>query len=283
MPEPTPAPGPIEPKMPESQRVAQEQLAQLSAWAKTSAGVVSGALALAVITIAVAFATRPPSRVPFPIRTFGPISAGNVSAPTPFDPTVQNCPMERATTTDDFAHGASQWSKLPSDIRIGPAALTMQPPKGHFANVFHNGLFHGDATVCTKAGAYGPNMPPTLATTSGGIIFWDYIPAKAGPDDFYVFQVNYLGNFTAFHRSKNKWTLLRGPTHSNVIRTHPGIYNILAVRTSGNVAFLYVNGTQVDAVSGNPPGVGWWAGIIGGNGADEKPDTGWSFGAYAQR
>lgn len=93
-------------------------------------------------------------------------------------------------------------------------------------------------------------------------------------------RVNYPGSFTAWHRSNDKWMLLRGPTHSNAIRTQTGIYNFLAVRTSGHTASLYVNGIKVDTMSGNPPAGGWWGGIIAALGPDEEPDAAWNFGAY---
>jgi hypothetical protein len=250
-------------------------------WWKTHLRVLVGAVA-AVVTLlimVIAIVSRRPSHVAFPIRTFAPIYGTNLSAPLAIDRSMQNCPMDRAEAAEDFSHGATQWGKLPSTIQITHGFLSVRPAKGHFALLFHDGKFHADGTVCAKLGAYGPHMPPTSVNTTAGVIFWDYTPPKAN-DDYYVFQVNYEGNFTAWHRSQNKWTLLRGPTHSNAIRTHAGIYNFLAVRTSGHTASLYVNGTKVDTVSGNPPAGGWWGGVIAALGPDEGPDAAWNFGAY---
>jgi hypothetical protein len=250
-------------------------------WWKTRISVIGGAVAAAVIVIVIviAIAARRPSHVAFPYRTFGPISGGNLSAPLAIDRSMQNCPMDRADTAEDFTHGASQWGKLPSDIQIARGFLSVRPQKGRFAVLFHDGKFHVDAIICTKVGAYGPNMPPTSGNTTAGVLFWDYTPPNAD-DDYYVFQVNYRGDFMAWHRSHDNWTMLRGPTHSNAIRTQTGIYNFLAVRTSGHTASLYVNGIQVDTVSGNPPTSGWWGGVIAGIGTDEQPDVAWNFGAY---
>ncbi|GEM_PF-4574868 len=248
-------------------------------WRTTGARVAGGAVATAVVVIAIAFATRPPHRVPFPIRTFVPISAATVGAIPAMGRGGLSCPMDGAVMADDFVHGVSQWSKLPSDVEIARGILSMRPSSGHFSTAFHDGKFPADAIICTKAGAYGPNMPPTSVNTTAGIIFWDHTTPTTG-DDYYIFQVNYRGNFTALHRSNGTWTLLRGPTFSNAIHMQAGIYNVLAVRTTGHTASLYVNGTQVDTVAGMPPAGGWWGGVIAGNGQDERPDVGWSFGAY---
>jgi len=286
LPPTTSAPHPIEaetttPRQPgiEAGRAALASARDLVQWLKTSTGVVAGASAAALIVLAIAIGTRPPSHVPFPIRTFAPISGGYNGPPPVIDRTVLNCPMDGAYTSEDFFHGASQWSKLAAGIQIGPGALVMRPQKGHFDTAFHGGLFHVDAIICTKVGAFGPTMPPTSGDTTGGVLFWDYVAPKTG-DDFYTFQVNYRGDFTAWHRSSNSWTRLRAPTHSNAIRTVAGFYNVLAVRTSGRTALLYINGVQVDTVTGNPPAGGWWGGLVGGIGRDETANVGWSFGAY---
>jgi hypothetical protein len=248
-------------------------------WLKTSTGVVGSALAAAAIVLVIAFATRPPSRVPFPYRTFAPISGGSANAFLPFDRGVQNCPMDGAVVSDFFSD-ASQWGKFPSDVQIARGFLNILPQRGHFEPVFHTGRFHADGIICTRFDAFGPNVPPSSGDTSAGVIFWSYTPPPNGDPDYYAFQVNYRGDFMAWHRNHGGWTMISRPTRSNAIRTQAAASNVLAVRTNGHTAFLYVNGTQVGTVNGNPPTDGWWAGVLAGIGKDEQRFPTWGFDAY---
>jgi len=179
----------------------------------------------------------------------------------------------------DFFREPSLWTKPSSNEQIARGFLTMRPQKGHFELLFHDGIFHSDTIICTRATASGPDAPPTSVNTTAGVIFWDYVPPNAD-SDYYLFQVNYRGNFTALHRSHNGWTLLTGPTHSEAIRTQAGASNVLTVRTSGHNALLYINGVQVDTVHGNPPTSGWWGGVLGAIGNDEDRNATWGFDAY---
>jgi len=95
------------------------------------------------------------------------------------------------------------------------------------------------------------------AGTSAGIVFW-------GTDDShdYMLVITPIGQFIVMRKVADMRNLVPiGWTPSSAVRQGLGVPNEIEVITRGNQAMLYINGTKVGQISGQPPESGSLIGV----------------------
>jgi hypothetical protein len=95
--------------------------------------------------------------------------------------------------------------------------------------------------------------------TSGnavGILFWG-----TDTSNFYLAEVTMDGGGYIFRLSGGRWLTPASVPASPAVKKGIGASNLVRVVTKGNRATLYINGTQVTAITGIPPSGGGLVGI----------------------
>jgi hypothetical protein len=73
------------------------------------------------------------------------------------------------------------------------------------------------------------------------------------------------GKYWIARRQDDKWHAIVENVDSSAIHTSPGASNKLRVKANGNAASLFINGTKVRDLRGQPPKGGWRFGLSGDN------------------
>jgi hypothetical protein len=134
----------------------------------------------------------------------------------------------------------------------GKGELTIQQANwGQMAE--YAGLW-GDADVCAT---FGTQATDKAEGQMAGLIFWasDY-------NNLYLLEFNVsTGQFEIAQRTGGNWVLTATSTPSAAVQKGMGKTNTLRVQTKGTVATLYINGQQVESLSGQPPAGGGYVGF----------------------
>jgi hypothetical protein len=112
-----------------------------------------------------------------------------------------------------------------------------------------------DADICSES-----VWPEGDRTTLGaGLLF-------RGEDNKSYFQFGVLNNgkYWIARRQDDKWHAIVENVDSSAIHTSPGASNKLRVKANGNAASLFINGTKVRDLRGQPPKGGWRFGLSRG-------------------
>jgi hypothetical protein len=113
-----------------------------------------------------------------------------------------------------------------------------------------------DADICSEA--VWPDGGSTIL--GAGLLFW-------GEDNRNYLQFGVLNNgkFWIARRQDGKWYTIVENVDSSAIKVKPGESNMLRVKSSGDVATFFVNGTKVRDLRGQAPKGGWRFGLSGDN------------------
>jgi hypothetical protein len=134
----------------------------------------------------------------------------------------------------------------------GKGELTIQQANlGQMAE--YAGLY-GDADVCAT---FGTQATDKAEGQMAGLIFW-----AADYNNLYMLEFNVsTGQFVIAQRTGGNWVMIATSTPSAAVEKGMGKTNALRVQTKGTVATLYINGQQVETLSGQPPAGGGYLGF----------------------
>jgi hypothetical protein len=134
----------------------------------------------------------------------------------------------------------------------GKGELTIQ--QANWGQMVEYAGMYGDADVCAT---FGTEAADKAEGQMAGILFWavDY-------NNAYLLEFNVsTGQFEIAQKSGGNWVLTATSTPSAAVVKGMGKTNTLRVQTKGTVATLYINGQQVETMSGQPPAGGGFVGF----------------------
>ncbi len=100
---------------------------------------------------------------------------------------------------------------------------------------------------------------------TAGLVFW-----AANGDEFYVLQISDSGTFSVARATPDKWTNPIPWRASDVLKTEPGEWNELRVKTVGRRATIFVNGEEIGTIKGRPPEGGSLMGFYTSVGSEDS-------------
>jgi hypothetical protein len=168
---------------------------------------------------------------------------------------AEACEGKTVVFEDSFKDDAGGWAINPDvEVKDGGFIIKLQPD-GMESNLNITYTVQ-DADICGEA--VWPEGDSKIL--GAGLLFW-------GEDTRTYFQFGVLNNgkFWIARRYDGKWHTVVENVPSSAIETKPGAINKLRVKTSGNTASFYINGTKVRELRGQPPKAGWRFGLSGDN------------------
>jgi hypothetical protein len=239
---------------------------------------------LATPTQSAALAT--PDLSVFRRHTFAPLSSISTSrAFAQFFTSTSDfaCPMSGATISEEFLSHQSAWDPLPPSTTISGGFFEITPPRGKFEYDLRSGPLR-DGLICADLfnGTSGLNRP-THADSAAGLLFWSEKPdIFSGGDLLYAFFISPTGWYDVWRHAGGKWTALVTYTRSSAVKTGVSQSNILTVRTAGNRATFYINGTEVNSITNAQP-KGSLGGLVVETSVNEHYNVTYEFGDFGAR
>ena len=197
--------------------------------------------------------TAPPAVAPSPARQSAvsqPPAAQTAPAPR-----TAGCKGSPATFEDDFASPEVGWSSGLGQRTTGSNAyfadnrLVIKPTtKRGSRTIIYPSLVLKSAIICAMI------LSPeeiTAPRTAGGVAFW-----ASTSQNLYAFEVVTDGTYNITRLIDNNWSYIGSGLKSDAINQGPGATNEIEVRTKQNVAQLFINGTKVQEIRGQPPAAG---------------------------
>jgi hypothetical protein len=172
---------------------------------------------------------------------------------------------------DNFKNADPGWGR-PDDVAAFTAdGLVLTPPVSGSAwrSNANQLLAQGDWCVQVKSPASLPNPPDEDAVGAVGVWFW-------GKDlqNFYTATITLDGKAAVDRLNHGIWQTVVAPAAAPSINTAPGAINEIEVVANDKTASIYVNGTLVTKVTGQPPAGGGPPGVYGESG---PKGTSWLF------
>jgi hypothetical protein len=167
---------------------------------------------------------------------------------------VSACEGNKILLQDDFKTLASNWGTVSDNQAVKDGKMVLTPSLNATYVTLDSGYLFTDMDACvdvaiTKAG-------PQMVHTYGGIAFWasDY-------HDYYELMIGPSGTFGVDRILPGRRVSIMPFTDSPAVKRGMGQVNRLRVQTKGNNATLYINGTRVGSIGGQPPQGGGQIGV----------------------
>ena len=178
------------------------------------------------------------------------------------------CKGPNVQFSDDFREVDASWGSEASVVSVEDGKVKIKADANSGYNIMYSGTPFDDADICVTVTA--PRDASAKNQAAGGLVFWgsDY-------DNFYVFEVDPVGNASLQRKLKGKYTSVIPWKATNLLKLDAPAKNVLRVTTSGNSITLWINDLKFAAVKGQVPAGG---GNIGLHSESEKAkhDT-WKF------
>ncbi len=167
----------------------------------------------------------------------------------------EHCGGSRVLLADDFAAHDKRWGSETDQLKNLGGKFSIQLEPNHLDFALNQNNTYKNADVCvTYVYAEGSKLDQAW----GGIVFW-----ASDNQNLYAFGVSATGTIAVWRLVKNKWQPTVEWIANGAVRTGPGAVNHIRVVTKGKEAVFYVNGVQVEKITGSPPKRGGRVGVIG--------------------
>ncbi len=161
-------------------------------------------------------------------------------------PIVRACEGNQVLLQDNFQTMASNWGAANDNQAVNNGKMVLTPALNATYVTLDGGYVFTDMDACvdvalTKGG-------PKMVHTYGGLAFWgtDY-------QNYYELMVGPSGTFGVDRILPGRRISIMTFATSPAVKSGVGQVNRLRVQTKGNAATLYINGTQVGSITGQPP------------------------------
>jgi len=176
-------------------------------------------------------------------------------------PAAQACKGTHAVFEDKFATLDPAWGNNDNGSAANNALTVKLPPFTVFlnqANVYNDGDF------CVTLNFTQITDP---ASTQAGVVFWG-----TDPSAYWVFNIAPNGFYEVLRKLNNngRWLYPISFRTTPAVKQGANQANEVEVVTKGNQATLYINGTLISTITGQPPDGGSLTGIYAGAG-DNAP------------
>jgi hypothetical protein len=153
----------------------------------------------------------------------------------------------------------------------GKGELTIQQANSG-QMVGYSGLY-GDADVCAT---FTTQATDKAEGQMSGILFW-----AADYNNLFLLEYNVsTGQVEVAQRTGGNWVLTLVSAPSAAVVKGMGKTNALRVQTKGNLATLYVNGQQVETLTGQPPAGGGFVGFYAESESTYTAKETWDIGNF---
>jgi hypothetical protein len=185
------------------------------------------------------------------------------------------CKGSTATFEDDFNSPEVGWSSglgarsTGSNAYFADNRLVIKPTtKRGSRTITYPSLVLRSAIICARI--LSPDEI-TAPRTAGGVAFW-----ATNSQNLYAFEVMTDGTYNITRLIDNNWTYIGSGLKSDTIKQGAGATNDIEVHIKQNVAQLFINGTKVQEIRGQPPTTGVsTVGFVARN--DTEQDYEWRF------
>ena len=178
-------------------------------------------------------------------------------------PIAHACQGNQVLLQDNFQTMASNWGAANDNQSVSNGKLVISPALNASYVALDGGYVFTDMDACvdvvlTKGG-------PKLVHTYGGLAFWatDY-------QDYYELMVGPSGTVGVDRILPGRRISIMTFANSSAVKSGVGQMNQLRVQTKGNTATLYINGTQVGSITGQPPQGGGEVGLTAQSGPSTR-------------
>jgi hypothetical protein len=169
------------------------------------------------------------------------------------------CTGSQVLLQDNFQSMASNWGAADDVHSVKNGAMVVSPPANKLYIYLSSGNIFSDFSACVDV----------TATTSGpkqnylyaGLAFW-----ATDVNNVYYFSVAPAGTYSVSRYLNNNYFKVVDWTANAAIKKGLNQTNNLSVVTKGNQATLFVNGTQVATINGQPPQGGGEIGLVADSG-----------------
>ncbi len=167
----------------------------------------------------------------------------------------EHCGGSRVLLADEFNSHNSRWGSETDQLKTFDGKFRIQLDPNHLNFALNQNNTYKNADVCvTYVYAEGSKLDQAW----GGVVFW-----ASDNQNLYAFGVSAAGTIAVWHLVKNKWQALIEWKANSAVRSGAGAINHIRVVTKGKEATFYVNGIEVEKITGSPPKRGGRVGLIG--------------------
>jgi hypothetical protein len=169
-------------------------------------------------------------------------------------PIVSACEGNQVLLQDDFKTMASNWGPASDNQAVKDGKMVISPTLNATYVTLDGGYLFTDMDACvdvaiTKGG-------PKLVHTYGGLAFW-----ATSYQNYYELMIGPSGTFGVDRILPGRRVPIMQFATSSAVKSGIGQVNRLRVQTKGNSATLYINGTKLGTINGQPPQGGGEIGI----------------------
>jgi hypothetical protein len=176
------------------------------------------------------------------------------------------CKGSQILYEDKFATMDPSWGTPSQKQTVSSGKFIIQPEANKSSTALNQGIAFEDMDACVTVTLAKSDDP----AYGGGLVFW----AKDF-DDYYYLQLSGNGYFQIARWANGRF-LYPVPWRENAsVKQGVGQTNQLEVITKGNQATVYINGTEVVTIKGQPPQGGGLIGLKGDS--SEKSQSIWEF------
>lgn len=171
------------------------------------------------------------------------------------------CQGQEVIFEDRFGNDAGGWS-VKESVEVEDGAFTFTLAPDDMQSNLNVTYTVDNADICADA-VWPEGEQPVLGA---GLLFW-------GEDNRTYFQFGVLNNgrYWIARKQDGKWLgTIAANVDSPAINKSPGAANTLRVKTEGDKASFFINGTKVRELRGQAPKEAWRFGLSGDNFDKEK-------------
>ena len=165
----------------------------------------------------------------------------------------QACEGGKTLFEDGFDRLDPTWGQTDESFYVSDGRLLILPNPDQAYYAFNNSGYYDAVDYCADVIAVNADLS---GDSYAGLIFWGI-----DKDNYYSFLVTADGYASVFRRQKGKTLSQVEWAKFDAVKTGADAVNQLRVVTSGSQAKLYVNGTEFQTISGQPPEDGWQFGV----------------------
>ncbi len=175
------------------------------------------------------------------------------------------CDGQKVIFQDKFGDDAGGWS-LKDTVEVKDGSFVFKLKPDDMQSNLNVTFTVKDGDLCSETVWPEGGDQPILGA---GLLFWG-----ESNSTYYQFGVLNNGRFWIARKQNGEWIgSIAANIDSDAINKAPGAANTLRVKTEGNAATFFINGTKVRELRGQAPQEAWRFGLSGDNFDKQKEAT----------
>jgi hypothetical protein len=161
---------------------------------------------------------------------------------------------------DNFERFDPGWGEASELVSVKDGKMVIRPKLGTSQAVQHQGIVVEDGVISVALKV----VKDDGRIQAAGLIFWG-----ADYQNYYVVDITPDGRYAVTRWLKGRWLYPVSYRKSDAIRKDYNQDNEIRVMTKGSLASVYINGTEVTTLRGQPPKGGGLIGLYAESGLGE--------------